>query len=110
MMHHLLSVVFRLADVMFGDESDDEAKGAKKEYKYDPRTKTANGHDIKKAGNNRKDSSPDYGTRKGLKRRTRSEAKAKEQEEQEKEDSNPANNINTPEKAKSKSRKKQGYS
>jgi len=31
----------KLADAMFGDESDEDAKGAKKEYTYRPRAKLA---------------------------------------------------------------------
>jgi hypothetical protein len=34
----------RLADIMFGDESDDEAKGAKKEYTFKPKVRGRRGH------------------------------------------------------------------
>ncbi|KAL3816471.1 hypothetical protein ACHAXA_009896 [Cyclostephanos tholiformis] len=34
----------KLADVMFGDESDDEAKGAKKEYTFKPKVRGRRGH------------------------------------------------------------------
>ena len=31
--------LIRLADVMFGDDSDDDAKGAKKEYTFKPKAR-----------------------------------------------------------------------
>lgn len=40
-LRNFLSCLHRLADAMFGDESDEDAKGPKGEYTYKPKKKTA---------------------------------------------------------------------
>lgn len=83
----------KLADVMFGDESDDEAKGAKKEYTYNPRkAKPAKARRIKKVSENgdsdndndtvrKKVASPENGTIHGTERLASHKGKEEEEEE-----------------------------
>ena len=94
MTHRLLSILIRLADVMFGDESDDEAKGTKKEYTYNPRKEKPAKTRRKKASEYgdgvvlKKDAPPESGTTEVADRRASRKGK-KEGEE------NSANDNNT---------------
>merc|ERR1712194_161944 len=84
----------KLADVMFGDESDDEAKGTKKEYTYNPRKAKPAKTRRKKASEYgdgvvlKKDAPPESGTTEVADRRASRKGK-KEGEE------NSANDNNT---------------